>query len=441
VRISELMASVAVVVSATGCPGLDIRDKPSQEKNQDKGQPEYERNTAGSGPRYLHGEVCRDRTLRQLMVKEVVSPNIVGISTESGSGTGFVLASPKGELLVVTNAQVIGYEDRISVFLPTPSGESAEVAGFEVAQDDPRTGLVILRATRTPGAPKGLYLNSAGVRLNQDVVTLGYPAVAGSTTNLSFESGKIAALAREVEGRAYLQTNININPGTNGGPVVDACGAVVGVISTIYTDGRRTNLIVPGAAVLALHDRYIAPREISSVRIRARTATLEQAIKKQKGDDASEVFSRQFLRENVWGGFLQFLQQAKSQEERYAAEMRKAGMVYADEPFEKRAQFLSGLLPHDQFVAWYVGQAISLHLMSKYEGLYRYLAMSALIPNVFGTLTSLQVVDVINESEASAVARVQVVNPRGTKLYDFQWKLESNDWHIAKLTCVSGCRR
>ncbi|HEX7838349.1 MAG TPA: serine protease [Kofleriaceae bacterium] len=432
------MAIVAVVANAAGCPGLEVRYK--QDQDQSQGQKQNQ-DTGGVGPHYLHGEACRDRPLRKVTVKDAVSPNIVRIATESGSGTGFVLASPKGELLVVTNAHVVGDEERISAVLATSSGERIEVPGLEVALDDPSHDLVILRAARTPGAPKGLYLNPAGVRLNQDVVALGYPAAAGATANLSFESGKISALAREVEGRTYLQTNVSINPGNTGGPVVDACGAVVGVITSIYSDARRVSLIVPGAHVLALHDRYLAPREIPSTRIRARTAMLENSIKLQKADDASEIFSRQFLRENVWGGFLQFLQRAKAQEERYAAEMRKTGMVYADEPFEKRAQFLSGLLPHDQFVAWYVEQAIALHLMSKYEGLHRYLAMSALFPNVFGALTSLRVVDVIKESEASAVARVQVVNKRGTKLYDFQWKLEWNDWHIAKLTCVSGCNR
>jgi hypothetical protein len=79
--------------------------------------------------------------------------------------------------------------------------------------------------------------------------------------------------------------------------------------------------------------------------------------------------------------------------------------------------------------------------MNKYEGLHAYLAMSPLLPNVFAALTTLQVVDVLKESETSAVARVRIVSQRGTKVYDFQWKLESGDWHIAKLTCVSGCRR
>ena len=153
------------------------------------------------------------------------------------------------------------------------------------------------------------------------------------------------------------------------------------------------------------------------------------------------MFSRQFLRENVWGDFLEVLRQAKAQEERYAAEMRKAGMVYADEPFEKRAQFLSGLLTRAQHAAWYVGEAMAHDGMKKYDALYRYFARSALLPSVLGAVTSLQVVDVIKDSEASAVARVQVVIGRATKVYDFQWKLESGDWHIARLTCLSGCRR
>lgn len=437
-RIPQLMAIVAVVANAAACPGFEVPSKQDQDQKQnDQKQKDQKQNAMGPGPRYPQGEACRERPLHRLTVQEAVNPNVIRITTETGSGTGFRMASPKGEILIVTDAGVVGDDERISAVLTTSSGESIEV-GLEVGKDDPRHRLVILHAPSTPGVPRGLYVNPAGVRVNQNVVAVGYPPVAGATGNLSFESGKVVALNREVEGRSYLQTSSN--PGNDGGPVVDACGAVVGVVVAVYTDAGRINLIVPGDAVLALHDLYVAPPENPSTRIRARTALLEQSLRLQKADDATEVFSRQFLRESVWGDFLEVLRQAKAQEERYAAEMRKAGMVYADEPFEKRAQFLSGLLTRAQHAAWYVGEAMAHDGMKKYEALYRYFARSAL-PNLFGALTGLQVVDVIKESEASAVARVQVVSGRVTKVYDFQWKLESGDWHIAKLTCLSGCRR
>lgn len=437
-RIPELMAVVAIVANAAGCPGFGVVDKPDQDqKHKDAKQ---NQNTLGPGPRYPQGEACRDHPLRKLAVQEAVNASVVRIASETGTGTGFKLASPKGELLIVTDAHVAGDDERITAVLTTSLGESIEV-NLEVGMDDPEHKLVILHAPSTPGVSRGLYVNAAGVRMSQDVVALGYPAVAGATASLSFESGKISALNREFEGRTYLQTSIGLRPGNDGGPVVDACGAVVGVVVVVYTDAGPSSLIVPGTAVLALHDRYTAPPGNPSARIRSRTTVLEQALKLQKGDSASEVFSRQFLRENVWGDFLEVLRQARAQEERYAAEMRKAGMVYADEPFEKRAQFLSGLLTRTQYAAWYAGEAMARSEMKKYEALYRYFPRSALLANVFGALTSLQVVDVIKESEASAVARVQVVSGRVAKVYDFQWKLESGDWHIARLTCVSGCRR
>jgi hypothetical protein len=436
VRIPQLMAIVAVVANAAACPGFEVPSKQDQDQKQ-KDQKQKDQNTLGPGPRHPQGEACRERPLRKLTVQEAVNPNVIRITTETGSGTGFRLASPKGEILIVTDAGVVGDDEKISAVLATSSGDSIEV-GLEVGKDDPQHRLAILRAPSTPGVPRGLYVNPAGVRMNQNVVAVGYPAVAGPTATLSFESGKVVALNREVDGRSYLQTD---NPGTDGGPIVDACGAVVGVVVALHGDAGRIHLIVPGEHVLALHDRYAAPPESPSTRIRTRTAMLEQSLRLQKGDDAAEVFSRQFLRENVWSDFLEVLRQAKAQEERYAAEMRKAGMVYADEPFEKRAQFLSGLLTRAQHAAWYVGEAMAHDGMKKYEALYRYFARSALLPNLFGALTGLQVVDVIKESEASAVARVQVVSGRVTKVYDFQWKLESGDWHIAKLTCLSGCRR
>lgn len=434
-RIPELMAIVAVVANAAGCPGFEVTKQDQDQKQKDQKQ---NQNAMGPGPRYPQGEACRDRPLRKIAVQEAVDSNIVRITTETGSGIGFKLASPKGELLFVTDAGVAGDDERITTTLATASGETIEVV-LEVGRDDPQHRLVILHAPSAPGVPRGLYVNPGAVRVTQSVVAVGYPAVAGATATPSFESGKIVDLNRQVDGRSYLQTSIN--PGSDGGPVVDACGAVVGVVVALYTDAGRIHLTVPAEHILALHDRYVAPPDNPSARIRARTATLEQSLRLQKGDAAAEVFSRQFLRENVWGDFLEVLRQAKAQEERYAAEMRKAGMVYADEPFEKRAQFLSGLLTRAQHAAWYVGEAMAHDGMKKYDALYRYFARSALLPSVLGAVTSLQVVDVIKDSEASAVARVQVVIGRATKVYDFQWKLESGDWHIARLTCLSGCRR
>lgn len=437
-RIPELIAIVAVVANAAGCPGFEAVSKPDQD--QDQKQKDQKQNTLGPGPRYPQGEACRERPLRKISVQEAVNPSVVRIRGEIGSITGFKLASPKGELLFVTDGQFVDDEERFSAVLTTSLGETIEVA-LEVGMDDPQHKLAILHAPSTPGVSRGVYVNPAGVRMNQDVVALGYPAAAGATTHPSLESRKISAVNREVEGRTYLQTNLGIDPGHDGAPVVDACGAVVGVVVVTYTDAGHSGAIVPAEHVLALHDRYVAPPENPSTRIRTRTAMLEQALKLQKTDDASEVFSHQFLRENVWSDFLEVLRQAKAQEERYAAEMRKAGMVYADEPFEKRAQFLSGLLTRAQYAAWRVGEAMAHEQMKKYPALHRYFARSALLPNILGAVTSLQVVDVIKESEASAVARVQVVSGRATRVYDFQWKLESGDWHIVKLTCLSGCRR
>lgn len=437
-RIPQMIAIFAVVANAAGCPGLDVRDNPDQgQKPKDLKQSQ---SPAGPGPRYPQGAACRDRPLRKIAVQEAVNPSVVRIVGETASGTGFRLASPRGELLIVTDAHVAGDDERLRAVLTTSLGESIEV-GLEVAMDDPQHKLALLHAPTPPGVPRGLHVNPSGVRVRQDVAALGFPPAAGAAASLSFQSRTISAVSREVEGRTYLQTSVNIDPGNDGGPVVDACGAVVGVVAVVYTDAGRISVVVPGEHVLALHDRYVAAPENPAARIRTRTAQLEQSLRLQRADDAAEVFSRQYLREFVWGDFLEVLRQAKAQEERYAAEMRKAGMVYADESFEKRAQFLSGLLTRPQYLAWSMGEAMAHDGMRKYEALYRHFARSPLLASTLGPVTGLQVVDVIKEAEASAVARVQVVNGRATKVYDFQWKLESGDWHIARLTCVSGCRR
>lgn len=402
-------------------------------------------NIQGDGPRYPDGEKCYDRPFHGPAIMAAARPNVVRIAVKGfgleGWGTGFVMASPRAdEILFVTNHHVVGGAEQISAILTTPSGKTSMMAGLEVVKEDHDNDLVIVRGARLPGYPKGMYLNPHGVQEGQDVAAIGYPNVKGSDPTITFEPGVVTARERRLDGQSYVQTNININPGNSGGPVVDACGTVVGIVRSFHKEAQRVSLIAPGSAVLGLYERYIGPQDNSDAHLKGRLATLEKSIKLQKMDQAAEIFGRQFLVKTLGPIFVQFLQGVETKESFYAAELKKMGTDYESATLADKAAVLKRLLPAEEYLAWYLGQAMSTGQMSIYEGLTYFLEGTPVLTAIFGELTGLQVIEILRESDQSARVRAEVTNMTGTRLFNFYMVFEWGEWHIARLECLN-CRR
>lgn len=141
---------------------------------------------------------------------------------QQGLGTGFVISE---EGLIATNLHVIGEARPISVQLDDGARfDVVEVHASDAAQDlaivriDPRSKnkkLVPLPLADAKPVPDGL-----------SVVALGNPL----GLRHSVVSGVVSG-TREIEGRRMLQLAMPIEPGNSGGPVVDAAGRVVGIVT------------------------------------------------------------------------------------------------------------------------------------------------------------------------------------------------------------------
>ncbi|HEX3150583.1 MAG TPA: transglutaminase family protein [Gemmataceae bacterium] len=163
-----------------------------------------------------------DKTAEELA--EQVKPSLCVITTrgrdvsEKGLGTGFVI-SPDG--LIATNAHVIGEGRPIAV-------EFADGKKFDVVAvhaHDQKRDLAIIKIDA-----KGLKPLELG---DSDAIKDGQPVVAfGNPKGLKFSvvSGVVSA-SREVETRKMIQLAIAVEPGNSGGPVVDARGHVLGIVS------------------------------------------------------------------------------------------------------------------------------------------------------------------------------------------------------------------
>ena len=75
------------------------------------------------------------------------------------------------------------------------------------------------------------------------MAVVGYPEGLGGGDDASITTGVVSRLFT-LQGISYIQTDAAANPGNSGGPLVDACGRVAGVISFAYRDTEGLHFAV-----------------------------------------------------------------------------------------------------------------------------------------------------------------------------------------------------
>ncbi|HUE69666.1 MAG TPA: tetratricopeptide repeat protein, partial [Pirellulaceae bacterium] len=151
-------------------------------------------------------------------------PSVVVIQTagrdsgEQAIGTGFVIAEGG---LIATNLHVIGEGRPISV--QTAEGKTLEVK--EVRAWDRTLDLAIIQVAAQDLPPLPLA-DSDKAQQGDPIVALGNPL----GLKLSVVSGVLSD-QREVDGRKLLQVAFPVEPGNSGGPILDARGNVLGVVT------------------------------------------------------------------------------------------------------------------------------------------------------------------------------------------------------------------
>ena len=143
-----------------------------------------------------------------------------------GTGTGLII-NDSG--LVATNHHVVAGGIRFEVFVSgSPTTIDAQVLWQSEDLD-----LALLRAPGLGGEP--LVLSTATLEPGDEVWALGFPGLAdrlGDGSQFTVTDGVVGRLLRGAWSASQLeiiQHSAEINPGNSGGPLVDACGAVVGV--------------------------------------------------------------------------------------------------------------------------------------------------------------------------------------------------------------------
>jgi len=173
------------------------------------------------------------------------------IRADQNYGAG-VVVDARG--LVLTNLHVIDATHTITV---TPFG--GEPALARVVDSDTVLDLALL-ALPGPAGP-GATLGSAGsLGVGDEVLAVGSPR----KMYFSVSRGLVSFPSRSLDNVDYIQTDLPINVGNSGGPLVDREGRVVGIVSFILKDSQGLSFALPIDRAISRFARYLGEAERGS---------------------------------------------------------------------------------------------------------------------------------------------------------------------------------
>lgn len=181
-------------------------------------------------------------------VVEAVGPAVVSIATgrrvsrgqaaPAGAGSGVIVAA---DGYALTNSHVVHAASRLEATLTSGQRLDAVLVGEDASTD---LALIRLSGADLPAAALG---RSARLRVGQLVVAIGNPLGFQSTVS----AGVVSALGRSFRSRTgrlienVIQTDVALNPGNSGGPLVDSSGRIVGINTAIIAMAQGLSFAIP----------------------------------------------------------------------------------------------------------------------------------------------------------------------------------------------------
>ena len=142
---------------------------------------------------------------------------------DRGVGSGFIIESNG---LVLTNAHVVEGATTIYVTLTDKREFKAKLLGMDKRTD---VAVVKIEARDLPKLPLG---DSSKVRVGEWVLAIGSPFGLENTVT----AGIVSAKSRDTgDYLPFIQTDVAVNPGNSGGPLLNTAGQVIGINSQIFS--------------------------------------------------------------------------------------------------------------------------------------------------------------------------------------------------------------
>ncbi|NNG22026.1 DegQ family serine endoprotease [Telluria aromaticivorans] len=191
-----------------------------------------------------------------------------------GVGSGFIISS---EGFVLTNAHVVEGADEVTVTLTDRREFKAKVLGADRRSD---VALLKLTATNLPYLRTG---DSSKIRVGEWVVAIGSPFNLDNTVT----AGIISAKSRDTgEYLPLIQSDVAVNPGNSGGPLINMRGEVIGINSQIATLSGAYNGIsfaVPIDEVMRVADQLKTSGKVTRGRLGVQISEVTRDVAESLG--------------------------------------------------------------------------------------------------------------------------------------------------------------
>lgn len=207
----------------------------------------YQMVTAAVGPSVVHIDVQRRPQIDQASMARLLSRRTMPTS-DQGSG---VVVDSSG--YVLTNRHVIADGEDITITLSDGRRVPAIVVGM-----DELTDIALLRVDADRLMPIA-WGDSDRCKVGSPVWAVGSPFGLDRTITFGILSGKHRMVRTSNQYQDFMQSDVAVNPGNSGGPLVDARGTLVGINTAIVGDTYQgVSFSIPSNVAKQVYERLRA---------------------------------------------------------------------------------------------------------------------------------------------------------------------------------------
>jgi len=191
-----------------------------------------------------------------------------------GVGSGFIVSA---DGYVMTNAHVVDGADEVIVTLTDKREFKARIIGA-----DRRTDVAVVKIDAT-GLPAVRIGDVSRLRVGEWVLAIGSPFGLENTVT----AGIVSAKQRDTgDYLPLIQTDVAVNPGNSGGPLINMRGEVVGINSQIYSRSggyMGISFAIPIDEAMRVSDQLRASGRVTRGRIGVQIAEVTREVAESIG--------------------------------------------------------------------------------------------------------------------------------------------------------------
>ena len=188
-----------------------------------------------------------------------------------GQGSGFIISA---DGLILTNAHVVEDAESVTVVMADKRELKARVVGMDATTD---VAVLRVKADKLPTLRIG---DANQLKVGEWVMAIGSPFGFDHTVS----AGVVSAKTRSLPNGGYvpfIQTDVALNPGNSGGPLLNLKGEVIGINSQIYSRSggyMGLSFAIPIDLAMNVQQQLVAHGKVSRGRLGVSVQSLDQAL-------------------------------------------------------------------------------------------------------------------------------------------------------------------